>query len=136
MIARCTEVVVAVGDERDQRHRVAARDLRSLQSGGLGVTSLVLCESLFLMPERYLRQRLEYLLRHLGFQPARLEDPWWAEVFSWLDRYADHEPDLADAELAILSSREKRHKIWTYDREFREIWRRGDGSRLPVVGTR
>ena len=38
--------------------------------------------------------------------------------------YADHEPDWADACLAVLSGRDHDLKVWTYDREFRTTWRR------------
>jgi hypothetical protein len=55
------------------------------------------------------------------------------EVFEWLDRYADHEPDWADGYLAVISGHERRWKVWTYDREFRDVWRRPNGTRIPLV---
>jgi predicted nucleic acid-binding protein len=65
---------------------------------------------------------------------VELEPPWWKEVFDWLDRYAEHEPDFADAQLAVISGRNRTDRVWTYDREFRDIWRRPDGSKIPVLG--
>jgi hypothetical protein len=57
----------------------------------------------------------------------------WAAVFDWLARYARHEPDWADGYLAVVSGRERRFKVWTYDREFRTVWRRPDGTRIPLA---
>jgi len=136
MILVDTNVLVALVDERDAIHRLASRDLERHYPLGLGVTSPVLAEALFLLPKRYLRQRLALLVDRLRPTPVELEPPWWAEVFSWVDRYADHEPDLADAHLVILATRDPRHKIWTYDREFRDVWRKADGSALSIVGRR
>ena len=136
MILVDTNVLVALVDERDAMHDVAGRDLKRFHAEGLAVTSLVLGEALFLLPKRYQRKRLVLLLERLRPEPLELESPWWAEVFAWIDRYADHEPDLADAQLVALVSRDRRHSIWTYDREFRNVWRKPDGSALAVVGGR
>ena len=54
-------------------------------------------------------------------------------MFRWLDRYAEHEPDWADGYLAVVSSRERKAKVWTYDSEFRTTWRRLDGTRIPLA---
>jgi hypothetical protein len=54
-------------------------------------------------------------------------------VLEWLARYAEHEPDLADAWLAVLSGKRPDDRMWTYDREFRTTWRRPDGRRIPLV---
>ena len=51
----------------------------------------------------------------------------------WMDRYADHEPDLADAVTVVLSSELEGSRVWTYDREFRTTWRRPDGSPIPLA---
>jgi predicted nucleic acid-binding protein len=98
------------------------------------VTSLVLGETCFLLPRDYQRRRLRFLLGRLGVQAIEPEPPWWDEVFDWLERYREHEPDLADAQLALLSSRRKECRVWTYDGEFRTVWRRTDGSRIPLLG--
>jgi hypothetical protein len=59
--------------------------------------------------------------------------PFRRDVFAWLDQYSDHEPDLADAYLAVLSAYHREYKIWTYDSQFRTIWRRPDGSPIPLA---
>lgn len=99
----------------------------------MGVTSLVLGETCFLAPSGYLRKRLSFLLARLAITPVELDPPWWPEVFQWMDRYSEHEPDLADAQLAVLCSRRSECRVWTYDKEFKTTWRRTNGLRIPLA---
>jgi predicted nucleic acid-binding protein len=126
-----TNVLVALVDERDRLHKKAVRDLRK-QRGPFGVTSVVLSEVCFLLEAPYLRQRLTVLLDRLPATPVEPEAPWWRDVFTWLERYADHTPDLCDAQLVVLSAR-RSAPIWTYDAEFRKVWRRPDGKPITLV---
>jgi len=135
MIFADTNVLVALVDERDRLHKVAKRDLKRFVEREVAVTSAVLTECLFLLPADYLRRRLAFLLEQLGMVAVELDAPWWSDVFDWLSRYAEHEPDFADAQLAVLSGRDKAHRVWTYDREFRDVWRRPDGSKIPLLGS-
>ena len=64
------------------------------------------------------------------------EDRLWAQVFDWLMRYRDHDPDWADAYLAVVAGTDRQFKVWTYDREFRATWRRPDGTPIPLVVSR
>jgi predicted nucleic acid-binding protein len=86
-----------------------------------------------LLPAPTLRRRLRFLLDQLSVALIDLPSSWWSDVFDWMERYEDHEPDLADAQLAVLSSKKPDHSVWTYDDEFRTIWRRADGSRIPLA---
>ena len=61
---------------------------------------------------------------------------FWLDVLDWLSKYSDHEPDWADGCLAVLSGRDARLKVWTYDREFRTTWRRPDGTAIPMAVSR
>jgi predicted nucleic acid-binding protein len=81
------------------------------------------------------RLRLRGLLRELDVEPvpADADAGFWADSFDWLERYADHEPDWADASLAVLSGRDRHARIWTYDREFRTTWRRPNGTAIPLA---
>ena len=54
-------------------------------------------------------------------------------IVALCDRYEEHEPDWTDAYLAVLSGREPRASVWSYDREFAAIWRRPDGKPLPLA---
>jgi predicted nucleic acid-binding protein len=134
MILLDTNVLVALVDERDGLHARVKRDLRKL-TGPFGVTSVVLSEACFLLEALYLRQRLQLLLERLSVQPVEPEPPWWGDVFGWLVRYAEHAPDLCDAMLVVLSSHGA-SPIWTYDAEFRKVWRRLDGRQLKLIPER
>jgi hypothetical protein len=38
--------------------------------------------------------------------------------------------------LAVLSGKDRRLRLWTYDREFRTTWRRPDGTVVPLFARR
>jgi predicted nucleic acid-binding protein len=130
-----TTPLVALVDARDSRHRTALKHLASLAPAELAVCEAVLTEACFHLPHRSQRQRLRAMLHDLDFQPLPVahERAYWLEVLDWLAKYADHEPDWADACLAVLSGRDKDLKLWTYDREFRTTWRRPDGTTIPLA---
>jgi hypothetical protein len=96
----------------------------------------VLTEVCALLPFPMQQRRLRRLFDEFSVAayPADDEPRLWQDVFAWLDRYAEHEPDWVDGYLAVVSARERQARVWTYDREFRTIWRRPDGSRIPVLG--
>jgi hypothetical protein len=75
------------------------------------------------------------MIQQLGMLPAPVDDrdSMWTEIFRWLDKYSEYEPDWADAYLAVLCGRDSTHKVWTYDIEFRTIWRRPNGTRIPTA---
>jgi len=130
-----TTPLVALCDARDSKHRTALKHLELFASDELGVCDAVLTEACFHLPNRSQRQRLRALLRDLSMQALPLTDEraFWLDVFDWLAKYADHEPDWADACLAVLSGRDKDLKIWTYDREFLTTWRRPNGAAIPLA---
>jgi predicted nucleic acid-binding protein len=130
-----TTPLVAVCDARDSKHQMALKHLESLASDEFAVCDAVLTEACFHLPHPNQRQRLRALLHDLSVQPIPVmyEPHFLLEVLDWLAKYADHEPDWADACLAILSGRDKDLKIWTYDREFRTTWRRPNGTVIPLA---
>ena len=135
MILIDTTALVAVCDARDAKHRLALKHLESLASHDFAVCDAVMTEACFHLPHRNQRQRLQALLLDLGVQliPVMYEHDFLLEVLDWLTKYADHEPDWADACLAILSGRDKNLRVWTYDREFRTTWRRPNGTVIPLA---
>ena len=135
MILIDTTPLVALCDARDSKHRTAVKHLASLASDDLGVPEAVLTETCFHLPHRSQRQRLRALLHELRIQPfpVTYDHAFWWEVLGWLGKYADHEPDWADACLAVLSGRDKDLRVWTYDREFRTTWRRPNGTAIPLA---
>jgi predicted nucleic acid-binding protein len=130
-----TTPLVALCDARDSKHRLALKHLETLAPDEFAVCDAVLTEACFHWPHRSQRQRLQALLRDLSVQPIPVmyEQDFFLEVLDWLTEYADHEPDWADACLAILSGRDKNLKLWTYDREFRTSWRRPNGIVIPLA---
>lgn len=135
MILIDTTPLVALCDPRDSKHRTAVKHLESLALDDLLVCDAVLTEACFHLPHSSQRHRLRALLHDLSIQsiPVTHERDFWFEVFDWLAKYADHEPDWADACLAVLSGRDKALKVWTYDREFRTTWRRPNGTTIPLA---
>jgi predicted nucleic acid-binding protein len=130
-----TGPLVALCDARDGTHRTAVGHLASLAAGGLAVCEAVLVEACFHLPHQSQRARLRGLLRDLCVESMAPDDhaDLWPEVFDWLAKYAEHEPDWADACLAVLSGRDRSVKVWSYDREFRTTWRRPDGTAIPMA---
>jgi predicted nucleic acid-binding protein len=128
-----TNVLVALVDEHDDLGPRATRDLKRLRTGRFAITAPILGEAFFLLPRAYLRKRLRFVLERLSVAVVEMPAAWWDDVFDWMERYQGHEPDLADAELATLCSKKPDYTVWTYDDEFRTIWRRKDGSRIPLA---
>lgn len=103
MILVDTTPLVALCDGRDSKHRAAVKDLESLAAGDFLVCDAVLTETCFQLPHPSQRQRLRLLLHDLDMRSPPLvhERDLWPEVFDWLAKYADHEPDWPDACLAV-----------------------------------
>lgn len=130
-----TGPLVALCDARDAKHRTAVGHLESLAAEAFAVCDAVLTEACFHLPYRAQRLRLRALLNDLGVESVAAvpERDFWSDVFDWLAKYAEHQPDWADACLAVLSGRDKDLSIWTYDREFRTTWRRPNGTTIPLA---
>jgi uncharacterized protein len=130
-----TGPLVALSDPRDALHSRAVRDLDRLARHPLAACSVVLTEACFLLAHPVQRERLRRLVAELPVRPVTIADEGavWEDAFRWMRRYAEHDPDWADAYLAVLSGRERRARVWTYDGEFRTTWRRLDGGRIPLA---
>ena len=50
-----------------------------------------------------------------------------------MERYQEHGPDLADAQLVALAGTATSFRVWSYDKEFWTVWRRTDGTRVPIA---
>lgn len=135
MILVDSNVLIALADRRDRLYTSAAADLRRLVGHDLMLTSPVLTEVCFGLSSAIHRARVRDLIRELRMRPLMVADGphLWQEVFAWLERYAEHEPDWTDAHLAVLCGRDRELKVWTYDQEFVRVWRRPDGSRIPLA---
>jgi len=130
-----TGALVAICDPRDSKHSSALKHLEILTGEAFAACEAVMTETCFHLPHRSQRLRLHAFVREFGVEtlPLTCTLDFWFDVFDWLAKYADHEPDWADACLAVLSGRDKTVKIWTYDREFRTTWRRPNGTTIPLA---
>lgn len=135
MILLDTGPVVALCDPRDRLNARALRDLDRLAKRTLAVQEPVLTEACFHLPHPVQRDRLERLLVDLAIETHVADDApaFRSAVLGWLRRYAQHTPDWADACLAVAAGRDRSLRVWTYDDEFRSIWRRPDGTRIPLA---
>lgn len=135
MILVDTGPLVALCDTHDRHHARALSEVDRVARDRLVVASAVLTEACFLLPSPALGQRLRSLVTRLeiGGVPGEGTDPFREDVFTWLARYAEHDPDFADACLAVASGREGAAAVWTFDAEFTTTWRRLDGTKIPVV---
>lgn len=135
MILIDTTPLVALCDARDAKHVTAMKHLAKLAPAEFVICEAVLMEACFHLPHGRQRQRLRAMLDELDIAalPETLHQGFWFDVFDWLIRYADQEPDWADGCIAVLSGRDERLKVWTYDREFRTTWRRPDGTMIPMA---
>lgn len=135
MILLDTAPVVALCDPRDGLNRTALRDLDRLSREPLVLCAPVLTEACFLLPHAMQRARLQRMLTELSVRAYRGDDEvrLWMEVFGWMADYHDHDPDWTDGYLAVISGKEQRFRLWTYDREFRTTWRRPDGTPIPLA---
>ena len=130
--------VVALCDPRDGLNRTALRDLDRLAREPLVLCAPVLTEACFLLPHAVQRARLRSVIARFSVRAYRSDDEsrLWTEIFDWMAEYQDHEPDWTDGYLAVVSGKERRFKLWTYDREFRTTWRRPDGTAIPLATSR
>ena len=133
-----TTPLVALCDARDSGHRRAIKQLERLAAAGaLRLCEAVLMEACFHLPHPAQRRRLRAVLDEcdIGSPPGTGDHAFWVEVFDWLIKYADHEPDWADGCIAVLCGRDEDIRVWTYDREFRTTWRRPNGTAIPLAVT-
>jgi predicted nucleic acid-binding protein len=127
--------LVALCDPGDSLNATAVRQLQRLGRRPLVAGLPVLTEACALLPYAVQRRRLRRFLSDFGVTPHRVEDEHvlWLEILDWMERYRDHDPDFADGYLAVMSGRETRARVWTFDREFRAIWRRPNGTAIPLA---
>jgi predicted nucleic acid-binding protein len=129
-----TNVFLALVREQDPLGPQAISDGQKFSRDTFLTVPATLVEVCHMVTNRKGRLRFSELLTELRVQICTdVERDRIADVFSWLDQYAEHRPDWADACLVIASSFLPHSKIWTYDSEFITIWRRPDGSRIPLA---
>ncbi|MBC7783845.1 MAG: type II toxin-antitoxin system VapC family toxin [Burkholderiales bacterium] len=134
MILVDTNVILGFLHPDPREKAIVRRQLTKINSSTFQLVPPVLQEVMsFLRSPRYMDLFLE-LIEDMNIEyldPGN--DVPWREVLAWLKRYAEHRPDYADGYLVVLSGVNRKYKVWTNDREFRTIWRRPDGSAVPLA---
>ena len=123
-----TGPLVALLDGRDRLHRRAAHEARQIRAPAL-VGIPVLTEVLHLVRDPGLRRRLEAAFERGPLQ--LVSDSGIALVvaaLAWLEHFADHRPDFADAHLVSWAASDRDLSVWTFDREFSTVWRTSSGE--------
>lgn len=133
MILIDTGPLVALIDPRDGFHGKSRADLAKLTDPSFLVTVPVLTETYFHLPSPIARRKLRALLEELKASVREIAGSVVAASMDWMDAYADHEPDFADAVTVVLSSEIEGCQVWTYDREFWTTWRKPDGAAIPLA---
>jgi len=134
MILLDTNVVVGIVDQRDDRRPLILAELARLRKPNFLVCWPVLTETLHFLKRPDQRKYLRELLVRLNVSLAETYyQPTMDDVFAWMGRYGDHRPDFTDAYIVCLSAGNARWRVWTYDSEFHHVWRRPDGSAVPMV---
>ena len=131
-----SNVLVAFVWENDPLHVQAMADVTRFSRDTFLTVPATLAEVCHILTNRKARRRFHHLLRQFPVEIfVDIERHHVAQVFAWLERYAEHRPDWADASLVLTSALLPKAKVWTYDREFATVWRRLDGSRIPLAVT-
>lgn len=135
MILIDTNPLVALCDSRDPHHARAVADFRKLARQEFVTCESVLVEATFHLPGAAQRKRLQALLTELNVKliPPALDVAICDAIFSWLARYSVHSPDWADGCIAVMCGLDRKIRVWTYDGEFQKIWRRPDGTAIPLA---
>ena len=135
MILIDTGPLVGLCHPLDPYNKAAAKHLKAFATCDFAVCEPILAEACFHLRHREHRQRVRELLDELDVLvlPAVPDRSYWDDVLGWLAKYADQEPDWADACVAVLCGRNHDLEVWTYDSEFRTTWRRPDGTRIPLA---
>ena len=135
MILLDTGPLVALCNRRDRLNQTALNDLKRVARDPLILCTPIMTEACFLLRGSLLRNRLQSTLNQLAIRVYVDDDEGglWRDVFQWLARYQDHAADWADGYLAVVSGKNTRFRVWTYDRQFRTTWRRPDGTVIPLA---
>ena len=129
-----TGPIVALIDTRDRLHGRAIDELDRL-SGPILLGLPAATEACFLLDSAHLRRRLTALIDREVVQLAAPKngDLTIRRSMKWLDRYAEHRPDFADAFLVCWAESDASTVVWTFDREFSAVWRTLGGKKVPLA---
>ena len=128
-----TGPLVAILSASDQYHAICVEQSRQLRYPLLTCWP-VLTEAVWLLRQRLDNvQRLFDLLENDLLQCLELDPAASGWIASFFARYADREPQLADAALMYLAERERVTTIFTIDRRDFLVYRFSDKRRPAIL---
>jgi hypothetical protein len=129
-----TGPLVALIDTRDRLHARAIEELDQL-AGPILIGLPAMTEACFLLDNAQLRRRLSALIERevVQFASPKNGDLTIRRSMKWLERYAEHRPDFADAFLVCWAESDSAAVVWTFDREFSTVWRTLGGKKVPLA---
>lgn len=131
-----TGPLIGLFDERDALHHRALQEARSLTAPAL-VGIPVLTEALHFLRETALRARLGAAFERGTLRLVSETEPEGvADALRWMGQYEEHDPDFVDAHLVAWAARDPGLSIWTFDSEFRAVWRTLKGARVRLARLR
>jgi len=134
MILIDTNVILALLDRSDDNHSAAREQTPGMRESGVLLVLPILAEVTHFLRAPHLYDRFDDLLDTLDARYEQTEHLLsHTETMGWLKRHASHKPDYADAHLVMLTARNRKWRVWSFDSEFQTIWRRPDGSAVPMA---
>lgn len=134
MILLDTNVILALLSPEERERRRVLEQWSRIRKQRLVLVSPVVIEVTHFLHKAYQLSAFSELMDQIGVEYLPSENVVaWPDVVQWMMQYQQHEPDYADAHLVLLSAAIDKAKVWTNDSEFRTIWRRPDGSPVPLA---
>jgi predicted nucleic acid-binding protein len=129
-----TGPLVALCDGDNGLHARALEELDVIH-GPVLVGLPALTEAHFLLSAAHLRSRLAGLVAREVLTVGAPKDAGrvHSRALAWLERYGEHRPDFADAYLVAWAESEPDARVWTFDREFAQVWRTLGGKKVALA---
>jgi predicted nucleic acid-binding protein len=136
---RCTLVdtgpLMGLLDERDDQRERALRTLALAPKPRL-VCQPVISEVIHLLgghPVYVARLAATFVEGTLEIAQASHWPGASKKIFSWMAKFGEHHPDFADAFLVTWHEDVPGSRVWSFDSEFRRIWRTSKGKAIRLV---
>jgi predicted nucleic acid-binding protein len=128
-----TGPLVGLLDDKDPHHSQAREELAKLK-GPFLVGLPVLCEALHFLTAKRHRAALALGFDKGLFQVLVDDGPGLtSRTLKWLEHFAEHDPDFTDGHLVSWAERDAGLAVWTFDSEFRTVWRTLKGKKVRLA---
>jgi len=124
--------LVALGIRRDSRHEAAKAWLRD-SGAPLLVPAPVVAESCYFFSPQAKGELLRWVAEGRGLRMLDIPATAHGEIAAIIGKYADRDPDFADAALVWAANTVRCARILTVDRADFEVYRLQGGKRFHIV---